>query len=156
MLYCIQKRKRCRIVVDKQFLVINPRVYIRFADKVRSFYDAEAERLAQMNLRPAQARILHFIADFEGLSQLEVCRFFHLQPSTISDLLSGLEEDGYISRSANPQNKRMIRIHLTSKGKDATDRICGLFESFCDTCLGGFTAQEVATLEDLLLRFSDG
>lgn len=133
----------------------NPRAYILFADKIRSFYDIEAANLEAMQLKTSHARILHFLSDFEGLSQKDACVFFNLRPSTMSELLSEVEKDGYIVREVNPNSRRTTSIHLTQKGKEAAQMIYSLFESYCLRCMEHFTAGEKALFEELLTRFGN-
>lgn len=134
-------------------LIGNPRAYILFADKIRSFYDNEAKSLEAMQLKTSHARLLHFLLDFEGLSQKDICVFFHLRPSTMSELLTEAEKDGYIERKVNPENKRMVSIYLTPKGRETANRIYSLFESYCRHCMDSFTKGEQALFEELLIRF---
>jgi DNA-binding MarR family transcriptional regulator len=43
--------------------------------------------------------------------------------ATISGLLDGLEKDGLIARRPDPEDRRLIRVHLTVLGHDFLDKI---------------------------------
>jgi DNA-binding MarR family transcriptional regulator len=132
----------------------NPHLFIVFADKIRKFYESESANLEKIALKPAKARILHFLADFEGLSQQDVGDFFNLRPSSVSGLLSGVEAEGYIVRRTNPQNRRMVQIHLTPKGQKTAQAIYNFFEDYCRRIMENFTQEEIREFERLLIKFN--
>jgi DNA-binding MarR family transcriptional regulator len=43
--------------------------------------------------------------------------------ATISGLLDGLEKDGLIERRPDPEDRRLIRVHLTAAGQEFLDKI---------------------------------
>jgi DNA-binding MarR family transcriptional regulator len=43
--------------------------------------------------------------------------------ATISGLLDGLEKDGLIERRPDPEDRRLIRVHLTPAGRSFLDKI---------------------------------
>ena len=43
--------------------------------------------------------------------------------ATISGLLDGLEKDGLIGRRPDPEDRRLIRVHLTAAGRGFLDKI---------------------------------
>ncbi|NMM55289.1 MarR family winged helix-turn-helix transcriptional regulator [Paenibacillus aquistagni] len=140
--------------MPRKDFAINPRAYISFSDQIKQFYQDEMSKLAAVELKPSQARMLHFLADFEGLHQREACEIFGVGASTMSEMLTGMEKEGYIWREVNPQNKRMIFIRLTDKGREAAERIRALFDDYCLSFMEHFTADEIREFERLLLKFS--
>ena len=46
-----------------------------------------------------------------------ISRFQRVKKNTISSLLRGLEQDGYIQRTLDPVDKRVFRIRVTDKGR---------------------------------------
>lgn len=132
----------------------NPKAYILFSEKIKMFYQQEAQRLARLRLKPSQARLLHFLSDYEGLNQQEASAAYGIGSSTMSELLSALEQEGYIWREINQENKRMVFIHLTEKGTGTADHIHQLFDEYCTSFMRGFTEEESAIFESLLVRFA--
>ncbi len=120
----------------------DPRLFIAFSDLIKEFYSRESSELAKLELKPSQARILHFLSDFVGLNQQELADVFGLKPSTMSELLSGLENVGYIQREVNPENKRMTFIVLSAKGRDCGKKIYQLFEEYCLELMKDFSVPQ--------------
>lgn len=132
---------------------INPRAYISFSDQIKQFYHDEMSKLAEFHLKPSQARLLHFLSDYEGLHQQEASHIFGVSSSTMSEMLTGMEKDGYIWREVNQQNKRMVFIRLTNKGREAASHIRALFDEYCLTFMEHFTDEEIHQFERLLIKF---
>lgn len=54
----------------------------------------------------------------EGLTPTSLSRFQRVSKNTISALLRGLEDQGLIQRTLDPQDYRLFRIQLTQSGRD--------------------------------------
>lgn len=74
-------------------------------------------------LTPGAARILVFAGRSGPISQVALARRASLEPMTISSFVSALEKEGYVSRSADPLDRRSKLITLTEKGSDCLQRI---------------------------------
>lgn len=70
-----------------------------------------------------QARILRQLDDIDPTMVGELADFFGVTPSTMSLNLKRLDEAGCVRRSRDPDDRRVINVRLTPKGrriKDAT------------------------------------
>lgn len=140
--------------MSRRDIQINPRAYIQFSDQIKQFYHDETVKLAELHLKPSQARLMHFLSDYEGLNQQEASLIFGVSSSTMSEQLTGMEKQGYIWREVNPDNKRMTFIRLTDKGSEAAAHIRSLFDEYCLRLMKDFTDEEIHELERLLAKFS--
>jgi MarR family transcriptional regulator, organic hydroperoxide resistance regulator len=61
--------------------------------------------------------VLSMVAEEDGLSQGEVCRRFQQDPSRITRLAQGLENDGLIRRERDREDNRVVRMYLTEEGR---------------------------------------
>lgn len=64
-----------------------------------------------------QARILRQLDDLDPTMVGELADFFGVTPSTMSLNLKRLEEAGCVRRSRDPDDRRVINVRLTSKGR---------------------------------------
>lgn len=88
-------------------------------------YDAvESQRLGNSELSGARWRLLAHLMVQErfrkgkGLTPTSLSRFRGVSRNTISSLLRGLEEQGYIQRTLDPEDRRVFRIRLTDAGRE--------------------------------------
>ena len=65
----------------------------------------------------AQGRTLKVISENDGARATEIARLLNLSPSSMSDRLSRLEEDGNIVRKRDKKDMRVVRVFITAKGK---------------------------------------
>src|SRR6201997_969503 len=79
--------------------------------------------------------------------------------ATISGLLDGLEKDGLIERRADPEDRRLIRVHLTPAGHGFLDKIrpgyCRWLSSIVEPLSEEERQQLVILLEKIRTRLGE-
>ena len=65
----------------------------------------------------AQDRALRAIASQEGVTQQALMEALDVRPSSISELLTKLENGGLIERRPNPDDRRQMRLYLSDSGR---------------------------------------
>lgn len=65
----------------------------------------------------------------DGLNQREIADVMCVSPSTISEMINHLVEDGYAERRENPKDRRTKVLGLTPEGRELAEEI--LEERFC-------------------------
>ncbi|MFI6349457.1 MarR family winged helix-turn-helix transcriptional regulator [Streptomyces sp. NPDC050560] len=75
-----------------------------------------AERIAGLDLTPAQAGVLRLLAGAPGRSQRELADQLGMPPSRFVSFADELEERGLIERRRNPSDRRLHALHLTDAG----------------------------------------
>jgi DNA-binding MarR family transcriptional regulator len=82
------------------------------------------------------------LVDVEGMSQHELARLLGLEKSTVSRLVAGLVDRGWVSRERNPNNRRLYRLQLTHDGQAAARRIGKELQAQHTQLLNGLTPAE--------------
>jgi DNA-binding MarR family transcriptional regulator len=82
------------------------------------------------------------LADVEGMSQHELARLLGLEKSTVSRLVAGLVDRGWVSRERNPNNRRLYRLQLTPDGQATAKRIGKELRAQHTQLLNGLTPAE--------------
>lgn len=85
--------------------------------------DELRRRLALINIRPRQARILDALAHMEPASQIGVARTFNLTPASMSTMTARLIEAGFITREIDPSETRSNILRLTDRGRSKLSEI---------------------------------
>ena len=99
--------------------------------------------------------VMSHLAVSGSLGQLELVKLTRLKPPTISTLLRRMEAEGYLSRVADEKDRRAIRVALTQKGLDFDRDQLRRLSTNDHRAMQGFTAEEHALLEGLLLRMRE-
>lgn len=75
------------------------------------------KRLLAYGLTPIQHLILEALWHEEGLSAGDIGKRLLLDGATLSGVLDRMNESGWIIKETDPEDKRILRIHLTKKSK---------------------------------------
>jgi DNA-binding MarR family transcriptional regulator len=113
-----------------------------------------AERIAELDLTPAQAGVLRLIAWEPGQSQQAIARQLGTPPSRLVLLIDGLEERGLIERRRNPGDRRHHALFLTEDGTGFMRRLGRIGAAHEDDVCAALTAAERGVLNDLLGRIA--
>ena len=70
---------------------------------------------------PAVGRLLDCAAKNPGVSSRELCEFLDVRPSSLSEMLSRAEADGFITRIVDEADRRIQRISLSAKCQKAVN-----------------------------------
>jgi len=104
---------------------------------------------------PAQCHALLELADLGESSLAGLARRLGLDASTLSRTVDGLVRSGYVSRRAEPDNRRAVRLALTPAGRRTVDSIDGLCDRFYQDALAGIPGARQAELAESLAMISE-
>ncbi len=91
----------------------------------------------------------------EGMTQLDLSKRAGLKPPTVSVALRHLEEEGYVIREVDADDKRAARVYLSDKGHALQRENYERFERIDSQMMLGFTPEETETLRKMLLRIKE-
>ncbi|MFV0558741.1 MAG: MarR family winged helix-turn-helix transcriptional regulator [Enterococcus sp.] len=79
--------------------------------------DSEAKKLGLKDIRGPQAKVLRFVFynSERKIYQKDIEQELALRKASITKMLNGMEENGYIERVVSPRDKRLKQIVLTDK-----------------------------------------
>lgn len=120
----------------------------------KAFHKRTSEQVLGMKLRQYMA--LAKVRDHPGISQQELAEILLYDSNAVVLLLNELEDLGYSIRRRDPLDRRRHIVELTGKGSDALERAERGRASIEDELLRGLTADEKASLRNLLTRALDG
>ena len=87
-----------------------------------------------------------------GISQDTIAKKLVINKSNVTRQLNRLEKHGFITRTINPEDKRVICIHPTEKSKELYPKIKTATKEWNNYLLEGFSEAETETLYTLLDR----
>ncbi len=76
-----------------------------------------------------------------------------IDTGAMTRMLDRLEAKGLLERTRSVQDRRVVHVHLTERGRDVADRIPSCVVRVLNRQLRGFGHDEVRQLLDLLQRF---
>lgn len=103
---------------------------------------------------PAVGRALMALQAQDGASPAELCEAMDVRPSSMSELLARMEEDGYITRTVNEEDKRATKVFLSDSGKETAAHIESRFREEYERMTACFDEDELARFCELCDRLS--
>lgn len=101
---------------------------------------------------PEGLGILFLLSREEELSQGQISEFLGKDKAAVTRLLTALEKEGLAGRSFDKEDRRVVRTHLTSKGKKAVEEIIPAFCSFFSEAFDGVDPAEYNIVCKVLLQ----
>lgn len=89
-----------------------------------------------------------------NVTQGEIARNIMVNKSNVTRTLQSLEEKGFIKKEEDPNNKKINRISLTSKGEQMVPIIREKMAIFNESIIDGFSSEEIETLNKLLYKLT--
>jgi DNA-binding MarR family transcriptional regulator len=109
-------------------------------------------QLATVGLRPHTFLVLTHLARDRVLTSAELARRLEMTPQSMSELLHGMTEAGWVERSGGARRGQRIDLRLTGEGRAALLRAGPVLAALGDPAVLGLTPAEAATLHGLLTR----
>lgn len=135
---------------------IQPSLYAHFADIIRQFYSQKSAKLVDKigipSIKKTHWTLLHYLADHNGMVQQDIADSVSVSRSTISELISDMEQANLLYRAVCPDNRRKVRIFLTERGLEIAEQIQALYIEYLSECLQDFSQEEVSALESLMQK----
>lgn len=111
-----------------------------------------AEELKKLGVRQSQLPLLAVLADTtQPLSQEQMAELLVLDKAAVARGVSQLEEQGYLVREINEQNRRQKLVSLTETGQKLGERLCDVLRKSANLLLQDFSSEE----KDLLVKLMD-
>ena len=100
------------------------------------------ELYAEYDLNRAQSGILFALHQEDSMSQKELAKRLNVTPPSITSMIKKMEQEGYITRKADEQDQRVMRLTLAQKGKDCIDYVIKTAEKLEEIVIEGMTSEE--------------
>ena len=99
-----------------------------------------------------QPKVLDFLKDHDGAVQKDIAKGCHIEPASLSTILTGMEKSGLITRETNENNRRNLYIYMTDKGKAICEQVTEHFSQIQKKALSGFTEEEIENILTYLTK----
>lgn len=112
------------------------------------------ENLKDKNMTIKELSVLLRIRFDDIATQKDLVDVFKVSDAYIAKLLRKFENDEYIERMEDPQNRRKKIVRLTSKGVEKTDEIITVITGWENEITSKLTDDETATLKKILFKLT--
>ncbi len=109
-------------------------------------------RVRSLGLTRAQWVVIARVHRHPGLSQTEIADLLEIEKATAGRLIDRMEAKGWLERRADPNDRRINRLHLMQEAERLHALIWPIAESTVDAALGDLSTSERRTLSKLMRR----
>jgi len=110
------------------------------------------DQLSPMGLKACHASYLTEICACPGISQDGLARRICINKSNVARQAAVLEEEGFITRTPSPADKRVMELYPTQKALDLLPQIQSILTRWEDCITGDLTEEEKDQISILLAR----
>ena len=111
------------------------------------------QRALGLSLSDTNLGVLRLVQRHGPVAVSEVARRLEVDLSNASRQLRALEDQGLVTRTADPADRRIARVAITAAGRRVLDRARAIALNDYAVALGDWSARDRALLAELLDRF---
>lgn len=108
------------------------------------------EKAEKVSVHRGQGRVLALLNREGDLTLGQLVELLDVRPSSAGEVVGKLEQNGFVTRAASEDDKRVAIISITSKGKGILDRTGETNSTYFEEMFSGLTADEQVQLSELL------
>lgn len=132
-----------------------------YLDRSLGFLLADVSRLMRkrfdrrariLGLTRAQWRVMALLRRREGINQTALAEILEIEPITLGRHIDRLQENGWVERRPDPDDRRVWRIFLTEKAQPVLEELEEIAIWNRDGAMADFTEEERERFIDDLLR----
>ena len=125
-----------------------------YLTKARNVLVERTDRAVKpLGLTAQQIGVILMLSSRRASTPFELSRAMSYDSGSMTRLLDRLEKKGFVLRTRSEADRRIVKLELTPQGHEAARQLPGLGAAVLNEQLRGFSADEHATLIDLLGRF---
>ena len=113
------------------------------------------EKLSEHDLTAPQWAVLSRLMENNGQSLTAIGKSLHADKPTVTGVVDRLEQKGFVKKSRDLEDRRIIRVYLTTKGKNVSSRLPELAERVNQDAIQGMNEEEVKKLKKQLLKIQN-
>ncbi|MEG0107702.1 MAG: MarR family transcriptional regulator [Lachnospiraceae bacterium] len=107
------------------------------------------------DLKPGQAGILFVLNQHKGLSQKELSKKIKITPPSVTVAIRKMEDEGYILRTSDETDQRIIRLEVTEKGQNCIVQITSVLNQMEELLFANISEEEKLLFRRLLIQMRD-
>lgn len=106
------------------------------------------QQLSQYDITGIQYTALSYLNRPNPLSSAQLSRRLHISPQSANEIVNTLAEKNLIQRFEDPENRRILRIKLTEKGKQLLEACDTIVDELEEEIFSVLSETELSTIRN--------
>ena len=109
----------------------------------------------EVGLSHAQVSMLYMLSYHKKITAKQIAEYLGISKSAISQLIDPLVENGFVTRSVDPKDRRIARLSLNLKGKEILNKLSKSKFAGLRSALDSLEPKEIEQLHKLSLKMAN-
>lgn len=132
----------------------NPALWRAVIDSWRHMYRDAEKNLSITGIGFAEFRILTILQEIKSCSMSRLSVELALTQAAITGVVDKLESQGFVGRARNNEDRRVVTISMTSRGKEMLRKALKVHTEFVERSLGSLSREELLQLSSILRKLA--
>lgn len=124
---------------------------VSIARQMKRRFDVSVEKIG---VTSAKWTLIAVVSRNPGATQRTIAEILEVTEASAGRLIDRLCADGYLRRSANPQDRRAYRVYLTERATPLLERLEILGRRNEEAAFAGFSSADLALFHEFLARMA--
>ena len=108
----------------------------------RKSIKSSIERVNVEDLHPPQAMFLIGLLETGSVTMSEIAAETRVHPTVVTRFMDRMVDKGFVERRRDEEDRRVVRVSLTEKGKEAAEKLLQNYLDRVDAALKGASKKE--------------
>ncbi|RLE33434.1 MarR family transcriptional regulator [Candidatus Acetothermia bacterium] len=109
-------------------------------------------KMEAIGLHRGQGLVLSYLWHNDGIPSADIARALRISPATVTNMIKRMERGGWIERRPDPEDQRVLRVHLTDKARSLKEEVRASFRELEEEITGVLTEEEEEALLSILAK----
>lgn len=131
-------------------------VFIKLARCTNVLDQRQQRELAELGMTVPQLAVLEALLHLGGLTQKQLGAKMLRSGGSVTSLIDGLERRGWVRRERGVEDRRVVHVHLTAKGRRRIEEVFPRHAAHIEQAMRALTASEQRELARLCKKLGLG
>jgi DNA-binding MarR family transcriptional regulator len=119
---------------------------------MKQIVEAFGQRLSESGVTRIQWIALYYLGLYGEISQCELSNMMNVKDSSVGRLLDRMERDGLVERVRSQEDRRIVLVQLSEKGKAYREELIPLGVAFNNDLVEGISEKDLEVFENVLTK----
>ncbi|MCR4739298.1 MAG: MarR family transcriptional regulator [Lachnospiraceae bacterium] len=126
-----------------------------YIDEIKELLSSDLWGNIFLNSSKNEVLIFWLLYQRKEVNMSEIAEYIHVPLNTATGIVGRMEKGGLIERTRSDQDKRIVLIRFSDKGKTQFQRLVSELMTYAAEVLNAFSPQELKLLEDMMSKVKD-